>query len=179
MTPDTTRTNFEEGTRLPYLTASTKCVTETKAPRPRHKVTATSKAFQYSALQDNQIRVLRISIDLDTNFLICDFDIRDLSDCQGTYKAISYCWGDPKPTCSVLCGTGDYLNLTESAAEILRYVSARNPEDWFWIDQLCINQSNLAERSAQVSIMGPIYSSTKQVDLSPHKFALLYHSSNT
>ena len=160
------------------MTASSKCNIDTEAPRLRDKVTATSKPFQYTGLQKNQIRVLRISVDPDTKLLICDFDLRDLSDCQGTYKATSYCWGDPKPTKSVLCSTGDYLNLTESAAEVLRYVSACNPKEWFWIDQLCIDQANVAERSAQVSIMGSIYSSTKQVGLSPPNFALFHSSSN-
>lgn len=33
------------------------------------------------------------------------------------------------------------------------------PQAWCWIDQICIDQSNLAERSSQVSLMGRIYSS--------------------
>ena len=178
MEPNTTRVDLEPGTRLPYMTASSHCNIDTEAPRPRDKVIATSKPFQYTGLQDNQIRVLSISVDPDTKLLICDFDLRELPDCQGTYKAISYCWGDPKPTQSVLCSTGDYLNLTGSAAEVLRYVSACSPKEWFWIDQLCIDQANLAERSAQVSIMGSIYSSTKQVGLSPPNFTLSHSSSN-
>ena len=71
----------------------------------------------------------------------------------------------PKPTYSVLCSTGDYLDLTESAAEVLKFVLFQKPDDWFWIDQICINQSDLAERSAQVSMMGQVYSSASQAGL--------------
>lgn len=145
--------------------ASPKSITPADVPAPKTKVTATSKSFQYTQLEYNQIRVLRISSDLDTKYLVCSFDIRDLTACRGIYKAISYCWGDPKPTYSVLCSTGDYLDLTESAAEVLKFVLLQKPDDWFWIDQICINQSDLAERSAQVSMMGQVYSSASQVGL--------------
>ncbi len=169
---DDTLTMSELGAHLPYLMASPSSISHASVPQPEDKVTATFKPFQYTRLQDNQIRVLRISIDPDTKFLICSFDVRDLTACWGTYRAISYCWGDPKPTYSLLCSTGDHLNLTESAAEVLKFVLIRTPEDWFWIDQVCINQADLVERSAQVSMMGQIYSSTKQVGLSPQSIAL-------
>ena len=166
MEPDDAFDRSESGTRLPYLMASPKSISHTSVSAPKTKVTATSKLFQYTRMQDNQIRVLRMSNDPDTRYSICSFEIRDLTACRGTYKAISYCWGDPRPTYSVLCSTGGYLNLTESAAEILKFVLSRNPDDWFWIDQICINQSDLAERSAQVSMMGQVYSSASQVGLS-------------
>ena len=134
MEPDSALASWEIGNQLPYLIASPRVVKDSGAPRPEHGVIATSKLFQYTRLQNNQIRVLRISIDPDTKLLICNFDVRDLTASQETYRAVSYCWGDPTPTCSVLCSTGDYLNLTESAAENLKFVIPRNPEDCFWID---------------------------------------------
>ena len=165
MEPDNALTRSNFGTHLPYLTTSPKSITHAGISRPIDKVTANSTPFQYTRLQDNQIRVLTIFTDPDTKFLICNFDVRDLTACRSTYKAISYCWGDPRPTYRVLCSTGGYLNLTESAAEVLKFVLSRCPGDWFWIDQICINQADLVERSAQVSMMGQIYSSTRQVGL--------------
>ena len=171
MEPDAILTRSEFETHLPYLTASSRPETPAGVPRPKDKMTATSKPFPYTRLQDNEIRLLRISIDPDSNLLICNFDVRDLTASRGTYKAISYCWGDPEPRHSVLCTTGDHLNLTESAAEVLRFVVSRDSEDWYWIDQICINQEDLVERSAQVSIMGQVYSSTRQVGLSARLIA--------
>lgn len=63
----------------------------------------------------------------------------------------------------MLCSNGQFLSITESAAEILGYVVPQYSPDLFWIDQLCINQNDLVEKSAQVLMMGQIYSATKQV----------------
>ena len=126
-------------------------------------MTVTFEPYQYIQLETNQVRVLSISVEPVTDFLVCNFDVRDLASSQGAYRAISYCWGDHKPAHRVLCSNGQSLLVTESAAEILNFVVPRNPMDFFWIDQLCINQADLVEKSAQVSVMGQIYSFTKQV----------------
>ena len=126
-------------------------------------VTVTFQPYQYAQLETNQIRVLSVSVEPVTGFFVCNFHVRDLAASQGAYRAISYCWGDPKPTHRVLCSDGKSLLVTESAAEILKFIVPRNPMDFFWIDQLCINQTDLVEKSAQVLVMGQIYSFTKQV----------------
>lgn len=126
-------------------------------------VTVTFEHYQYTQLETNQVRVMSISVEPLTGFLVCDFDVRDLASSQGSYRAISYCWGDPNPAHRVLCSNGQSLLVTESAAEIMKFVVPHNPTDFFWIDQLCINQADPVEKAAQVSVMGEIYSFTKQV----------------
>lgn len=75
----------ESGASVPYLMAAPSSITHAGGvPRPANKVGATSKPFQYTRLQGNQIRVLRISIDRDTRLLMCNFDVRDLTACWGT-----------------------------------------------------------------------------------------------
>ncbi|KAL8840531.1 MAG: hypothetical protein Q9170_001284, partial [Blastenia crenularia] len=118
--------------------------------------------YQYSPLGDRQIRLLRISVD-PNGHLICNFQVQDLASSLGTYRAISYCWGNPTPAYRVLCNNDQSLVITNSCAEILTHIVPRHPETFFWIDQLCINQKDNAERSAQVLLMGEIYSSTEQV----------------
>ncbi|KAI4179050.1 MAG: hypothetical protein LQ346_007286 [Caloplaca aetnensis] len=122
-----------------------------------------SVPFQYAPLGESQIRVLRISIEPTTGFLIGTFDTIDLESSVGTYRAISYCWGDPTPAYRVLFCNGRSLIVTKSAGEILTHVLPRHPHDAFWIDQLCINQADNVEKSAQVMLMGQIYASAKQV----------------
>ncbi len=122
-----------------------------------------TEPFQYAPLSESQIRVLRISIEPTTGFLVGSFDTIDLESSVGTYRAISYCWGDPTPAYRVLLNNRQSLILTRSAAEILTHVLPRHPQDAFWIDQLCINQADNIEKSAQVMLMGQIYASTKQV----------------
>ncbi|MCJ1277397.1 hypothetical protein MMC21_005209 [Puttea exsequens] len=148
------------GNNLPFLKANSKA---RAGLQTGPAVTVTSEPYQYTRLEANQVRVLSISVEPATGFLVCDFDVRDLTSGQGTYRAISYCWGDHTPTNRVLCSDGNSLLVTESATEILRFIVPRNPMDFFWIDQLCVNQADLVEKSAQVMAMGQIYSFTRQV----------------
>ena len=126
-------------------------------------VVVTSEPYQYTSLKAGQFRLLSIFVEPVTGFLTCNLDVRVLTSSKQAYRAISYCWGNHKPTNRLLCSNGQSLLITKSAAEILEFIVPQNPTDFFWIDQLCINQADLPERSAQVSIMAQIYSSTKQV----------------
>ena len=145
---------------LPYLKARSKAgaVLQTGPV-----VVVTSEPYQYTSLKAGQFRMLSIFLEPVTGFLTCNLDIRDLTSSKRAYRAISYCWGNHVPTNRLLCSNGQSLLITKSAAEILEFIVPQNPKEFFWIDQLCINQADLPERSAQVSIMAQIYSSTKQV----------------
>ncbi|KAL9611174.1 MAG: hypothetical protein Q9167_004159 [Letrouitia subvulpina] len=148
------------GNELPYL----------KAPREAGStylqgtaVEIRSEKYEYSPLQRNQFRFLKVTVEPRTSYLVCDFEVRDLPSSRGEYIAISYCWGDPRPTHRILTGDGRFLAVTESATEVLRFVVPKYPSHGLWIDQLCINQTQLEEKSVQVSMMGQIYSSTIKV----------------
>ena len=73
------------------------------------------------------------------------------------YETISYCWGDPKIRDTILVD-GYFVNVTASAAAAIRRVRWREKNRTLWIDAACINQSDLPERSAQVSAMDLVYS---------------------
>jgi hypothetical protein len=82
------------------------------------------------------------------------------------YQALSYCWGTAG-TSSTIYVNDHALSITHSLAEallVLRTSSAvvdgstSNFVD-LWIDQICIDQTNLEERGQQVGIMKEIYSS--------------------
>ena len=148
---------------LPKLQAHAKVRAISTGLQTRPAVTDSCERYQYTRLKVNQIRLLSISIEEKTNNFVCSFHVRDLASSVGAYKAISYCWGDPTCTHRVFCSNGQSLHVTQSAADILNFVVARNPTEFFWIDQLCINQQDLVEKSEQVQQMGKIYSSTKQV----------------
>jgi hypothetical protein len=77
------------------------------------------------------------------------------------YNAVSYVWGDPTETAPVVCNfTAVYI--TRSLEKALRHMRTKYLVDdettlMLWVDGLCINQQDLAERSSQVRIMGLIY----------------------
>lgn len=148
---------------LPFLAAPHDAKADKTGLNRASAVKSTTGRYQYAPLEDHQIRVLGISVEPTTGFLVCNFHHRDLASSLGAYRAISYCWGDPTPTDRVLCSNGQSLHVTKSCAEILTHVIPRRRTEVFWIDQLCINQEDKVEKSAQVLLMGQIYSSTKQV----------------
>jgi hypothetical protein len=74
------------------------------------------------------------------------------------FKALSYVWGsksndDPRITCS-----GHDISVTLNCYEAL--VSLKNLYGHFtiWVDAICINQRDKAEKGSQIPLMGEIYS---------------------
>ena len=71
------------------------------------------------------------------------------------YAAISYTWGPPLPRAEISLN-GWHTTVTENC----RYALSQLPYGhykYYWMDALCINQSNSGEKSAQVQMMGLIY----------------------
>jgi hypothetical protein len=72
------------------------------------------------------------------------------------YKALSYVWGNSKDTVP-LWVNGEELQITRNLESALRHIRQKT-EPWLvWIDAICINQSDLSERSQQVQIMRHIF----------------------
>ena len=78
------------------------------------------------------------------------------------YEAISYAWGDPTETRDIIC-SGQQLAVTKSLHSALCRFRLASQKRTLWADAICINQRDLREQSAQVSIMGKIYSQARQV----------------
>ena len=87
-----------------------------------------------------------------------------------SFVALSYVWGDPSDTLP-LTYSGGSASVTRNLHAILsclapEIASHDEPEPTttrLWIDALCIDQTNLGERAAQVSLMGQVYSRATSV----------------
>lgn len=99
------------------------------------------------------------------------------------YHAISYCWGDDKPTELFSCNGRNFFvsphlyaalkqlpisiqPTTNYVSRILTSISINaqaSPAIRVWIDAICIDQSNDAEKEMQVGQMGDIYRNALQV----------------
>ncbi|PVH71655.1 heterokaryon incompatibility, partial [Cadophora sp. DSE1049] len=80
------------------------------------------------------------------------------------YETLSYCWG-PEGTYRCIDIDGHSVPIRRNlwwALYHLRY-RVRGMKRTLWIDALCINQNDISERNAQVSIMGSIYASASGV----------------
>jgi hypothetical protein len=79
-----------------------------------------------------------------------------------SYKALSYAWGSPKATRPVLVNDCQH-QVTVNLESALRRLRRADSEITFWIDAICIDQSNNTERTQQVNLMHDIFSSTEEV----------------
>jgi hypothetical protein len=79
-----------------------------------------------------------------------------------TYKALSYTWGDSADTVPIILNDRTvYItrNLKE-ALQCLRNLQIAVP---VWVDAVCINQADDAERTTQVQLMRQIYQTADEV----------------
>lgn len=79
-----------------------------------------------------------------------------------TYKALSYVWGDPQVTEDVIINDHVFLATTNLAAALKQF-RRHHYQGFVWVDAICINQSDLVERSDQVPLMFSIYSQAAEV----------------
>ena len=89
-------------------------------------------------------------------------------DSKPEYIALSYAWGRPNFDAELVCN-GVTLKITSNLHAALMRMR-RTHQSAFWVDQLCINQSDLAELGRQVALMRQIYRSAENVYiwLGPH-----------
>ena len=93
--------------------------------------------------------------------------ITDSSSTQ--FTALSYAWGATDCPISVSVSFGErdcILPVTRNLAEILDIEATTPDQDrpkLLWVDALCINQSDHAERISQVGLMNAIYSKASSV----------------
>ena len=105
------------------------------------------------------IRLLKIHSAEDPSQRIqCTLMEASLDDTEIQFDALSYRCGDPASTVPIVVN-GLTLQVTRNLEEALRRFR-RDPEGlapFLWADAICIHQSDLEERGAQVSIMHDIY----------------------
>ncbi|KAL8751690.1 MAG: hypothetical protein Q9184_005989 [Pyrenodesmia sp. 2 TL-2023] len=72
------------------------------------------------------------------------------------YTALSYVWGDPAFVESIRCN-GKAFRTTKNLYIALKYLRRTDVAVNLWIDQICINQNDLEEKTHQVVLMSKIY----------------------
>jgi hypothetical protein len=78
------------------------------------------------------------------------------------YEALSYAWGTIQQPHEILCN-GQAIGIQPSLLTALRRLRLSQSERVLWADAICINQSDNAEKSHQVPLMGRIYSNAERV----------------
>lgn len=82
------------------------------------------------------------------------------------YRALSYVWGDNSNLVAITVNGENFMVTSNLAGALrsLRETSTRRAKlAWVWIDALCINQQDIAERDQQVRRMKSIYQNAYEV----------------
>lgn len=111
----------------------------------------------------SQIRLFRLSKTAQDGEIKGSFVYTDIETCP-KYTALSYAWGEPTKTRKI---TIDGQNDVEIGENLWWFLHCRGrtikKSRLFWIDAICIDQSNLDERNHQVGLMKRIYSTASNV----------------
>ncbi|KAI0200169.1 heterokaryon incompatibility protein-domain-containing protein [Astrocystis sublimbata] len=127
--------------------------------------------YSYQPLQDagSQLRLLWLGRGSHADDQV-DVSVRVVNIAEAPkYFAISYTWGDPESERQVRVD-GEPMTVRQNCFYALWQAQQRRPCSYVWIDSICINQQDLAEKSCQVQMMGRIYALSTGVlsSLGPH-----------
>ncbi|KAI0185306.1 heterokaryon incompatibility protein-domain-containing protein [Xylaria flabelliformis] len=95
--------------------------------------------------------------------IFCTLKIANLSGAETcSYEALSYCWG-PIDTSQVIYINQQGFRVSAALFRAIHHLRPREKSRTVWIDAICVNQSDLVERSSQVLLMQQIYSKAASV----------------
>ncbi|KLP09506.1 related to HET-6OR heterokaryon incompatibility protein (het-6OR allele) [Fusarium fujikuroi] len=119
--------------------------------------------FQYGKLSNNDFfRVFELGPGKDSDPL--QGNLRTyLRERAPKYEALSYLWGSSVQKRHMKCNDQTFM-ITDSLDTALRRLRLVGDSRCLWVDQICIDQTSLEERSEQVSIMRHIYSGATLVN---------------
>ena len=109
-----------------------------------------------------EIRLLSIcESEGHTALIECDLQTFELGNAP-LFDALSYVWGNPDVTVEIqFCGSPRLV--TENLFGALTRLREKGDSEWIWVDALCINQNDTAEKNHQVPLMRHIYRQAKRV----------------
>lgn len=111
------------------------------------------RGFRLLVLEPSTDRLAPLRCELNR----ASFDNKDLK-----YTALSYTWGDPLATTPILVN-GVETQITLNLEAALRHIRQLSDVITLWVDALCINQEDLAEKNHQVEMMREIFSGAELV----------------
>jgi hypothetical protein len=119
--------------------------------------------YQYEPLRKGEIRLLALepAASVLDSAVTCSLKHVSIED-DIEYGSLSYVWGDPGNVTPVACDGGE-INVTVNLHSALRHLRYTEQVRILWVDAICINQSDLEERSQQVLLMASIYRQARGV----------------
>lgn len=117
----------------------------------------TAEPTIYSPLPESpkQLRLLRVVS--HEAWIECELSTFDFDDRTPSYRALSYTWGPSSPVHQIWVNGYSFSISKNLYLFFLSLSSNEAGAGLIWIDQICIDQKNLDEKSNQVPMMADIY----------------------
>ncbi|KAF2798595.1 HET-domain-containing protein [Melanomma pulvis-pyrius CBS 109.77] len=134
-----------------------------------HRSTSMPPKYQYLGIGEaSSIRLLTLlpGLPQDTvRVTLTEIDMAGKHDPSfPLYECLSYTWGSGSERTSIYVDN-KVITVTKNLAEALIYLRHYEIPRVMWIDALCINQGDMAERSTQVARMSDIYFRATRVNV--------------
>ncbi|OAL57372.1 HET-domain-containing protein [Pyrenochaeta sp. DS3sAY3a] len=117
--------------------------------------------YEYAPLKSQTIRLFRLEPGRENDPIRGRLFLHHVYS-PTEYEALSYVWGDPKLTSNIFV-RDSVLPITRNLEAALRSLRLEEGSRLLWIDAICINQDDIAERTHQVQMMARIYNFARNV----------------
>ncbi|KAI4595723.1 hypothetical protein KJ359_006714 [Pestalotiopsis sp. 9143b] len=138
---------------------------DSHGPAPEvQKSNALLLGFAYEPLAETDVRLIKIHPGIIGSPIVGEIAHVNLRT-RPEFLALSYVWGSDAKTREIQLN-GHKVNITQNlyvALDRLRTYCIDFARMWIWIDALCIDQQNTAEKSFQVGRMTEIYGQAHEV----------------
>ena len=133
----------------------------------RPSIRAEPYAYVKLKFPTRQIRLMQI--DTSGNDVICDLRDFDLARAP-PYVAVSYTWGSPEAPRRIWINSRPH-QVRRNCYSALNELILHRVTEYVWIDAICINQNDNAERAKQVQMMTAIFTNALWVAAIPESCA--------
>jgi hypothetical protein len=126
------------------------------APWPKSQVLFKYRPLKGCSPETPKIRLLKLRRRWPFGGIHCELVDIDLLDHVQEYDAVSYHWGKARFTEEIYI-QGRTLKVSPVVEDLLYRLSSYTHERFLWIDAICINQLDKAEKDLQIPLMRDIY----------------------
>ncbi|KAL6863651.1 heterokaryon incompatibility domain-containing protein [Trichoderma novae-zelandiae] len=118
----------------------------------------------YKPLPPRSIRLLALLPATDDDAAPIVLRLRPVAlEDAGPYSVVSYVWGDAAEDDEAVLLDGVALRVTASLANALRRLRHGSEARTLWIDALCMDLTDVADRGQQVGLMMAVYTRAEEV----------------
>ena len=115
-------------------------------------------------LGDREFRLLKLDSSAELRRIACSLHCFSLDSSYPDYIALSYTWGGNQRHDDIDLN-GHRFPVGRNLWQFLDRMRLQEQDIFFWIDAVCIDQSNITEQNHQVQMMRDIYSNAQSVTI--------------